>query len=205
MQVLKTKEAYAIYKRLVIYYGVEQLVFFTNEQKPSSFEELKDKLPQHPQGVDWLNIGGQLIPKPDVETLLKNIKSGEVKSWNEIHQFYQQNGKLYSEQKLQHAFASLLEILRIDRSQFHAELFADLLQQALETKTWMMQNIYNSRAKDYQSEFRLMVYDNKTEMENVIGKLDDNIFISQQQQELATFIKTVDHLTQKFSPEKVSA
>jgi hypothetical protein len=46
-----------------------------------------------------------------------------------------------------------------------------LLQQAIETKEWMVKSIYDSRAKDYHSDFRKTVYDNKAEMEKVIGKL----------------------------------
>jgi hypothetical protein len=44
----------------------------------------------------------------------------------------------------------------------------------------MTKGIYESRAKDYYSEFRKMVYDSQKQMDKVIGKLSDNAFINQQ-------------------------
>lgn len=197
-QILKVKEAYRIYKELIVYYGVQQLLHFCQQYNFSSFEALIEALPDQPLRQEWANVGGQLLPKPAVQTLIQNIKSGEIRGWNDVHHFYQQNGKLYSEQKLHHSFASLLELLDIRKAKFTRELFASLLQQTVKTKTWMTENIYESRAKDYQNAFRKMLYDNDAEMEKVVGKLDDNIFINQQQNELEEFKQQVKVLTQQF-------
>ena len=53
------------------------------------------------------------------------------------------------------------------------------------------------RAKDYQSAFRKMVYDNGEEMASVIGKLEDNSFIAQQQQELASFKEQLEKIKER--------
>jgi 23S rRNA maturation mini-RNase III len=66
-----------------------------------------------------------------------------------------------------------------------------LLSEFLETKRWMVNCIRDSRTKDYQNAFRKMVYNNETEMEEVIGKIDDNIFIQQQEQELKELARWV--------------
>lgn len=182
-QIIKVKEAYDVYKRLIIYYAAEQLLNFIQQHSHSSFQQLKAALPKKPERFGWLNIGGQLVPQTALSALLKNIKNNSVQSWNEVHLIYQQNGAVYEEQKLQHAYASLLELLGIDNSSFTPELFSTIVQQGLDMKNWMVQNIYSSRAKDYQSEFRTMMYDSEEEMNNVMGKLDDNIFILQQQKE----------------------
>lgn len=197
-QILKVKEAYRIYKELIVYYGVQQLLHFCQQHSFSSFEALIDALPDQPLRQEWANVGGQLLPKASIQTLIQNIKSGEIRGWNDVHHFYQQNGKLYSEQKLHHAFASLLELLDIRKEEFTRELFASMLQQTVKTKTWMTENIYESRAKDYQNAFRKMLYDNDAEMEKVIGKLDDNVFINQQQKDLEEFKQQVKNLTQQF-------
>jgi 23S rRNA maturation mini-RNase III len=55
----------------------------------------------------------------------------------------------------------------------------------------MVNCIRDSRTKDYQNAFRKMVYNNETEMEEVIGKIDDNIFIQQQEQELKELARWV--------------
>ncbi|MDB5208181.1 MAG: hypothetical protein JWR72_3256 [Flavisolibacter sp.] len=197
VQIIKVKEAYTIYKKLIVYYAVEQILLFSNRHSFSSFEKLKQALPQVPERLEWVNVGGQLLPKTSLGILLNNIKNGEVKGWNEIHQFYQQNGKAYAEQKLHHAYASVLELLEIKPHQFTPELFASLLQQAADTKTWMVENIYDSRAKDFQSDYRQMVYDNEAEMESVMGKLDDNVFIQQQQEELVVFKEGIETVSSR--------
>ncbi|HZH66792.1 MAG TPA: DUF4954 family protein [Flavisolibacter sp.] len=187
VQIIKVKEAYTIYKELIVLYAVEQLLLLCDRHSLSSFNELAEALPQKPERLEWINTGGQLLPKILLDKLLDNIKTGVAKSWSEVHQFYQLNSKAYADQKLQHAYASLLELLKIEQHQFTPELFSSLLQQAGATKTWMVENIYASRAKDFENEFRQMVYDNQAELESVMGKLDDNAFIQQQQQELAAF------------------
>ena len=65
----------------------------------------------------------------------------------------------------------------------------------------MVENIYTSRAKDYQSEFRQMVYNNKEEMDEVIGKLDDNIFIKQQKEQLETLKNKIASIQHNFDPK----
>ena len=61
-----------------------------------------------------------------------------------------------------------------------------------------MQNIYESRARDYQNEFRKMVYDSDAEMNKVLGRLEDNSFIREQQGELEAFSKKINSLLEKF-------
>lgn len=197
----KVKEAYAIYKKLVIYYGVSQIIGFIQSQKILSFDELQENLPAAPQRSEWINVGGQLLPADALNNLLKGIRNNSVQSWEQVHEFYQQNGQSYPEQKFQHAYASLLEILEIEI--INASQFKDLLHQAMEIKEWMFKNIYESRAKDYQSEFRKMLYDNEEEMENVIGKLEDNVFIEQQRKELEKFKSSVEAASKFFQASAI--
>jgi hypothetical protein len=198
VQIVKAKEAYFLYRELIVFYGIEQLVLFVNSHNPVSFEELLEALPALPQRAAFVNVGGQLLPALSVQTLLEQVKRDAIKSWNEVHRFYQQNGKAYAEQKLQHSFASLLEILNIKKTDFTPERFASLLRQALQTKRWMTESIYDSRAKDYNSEFRKMMYDNEAEMEKVVGNLEDNVFINQQKEELQRFSEQTKEIAERF-------
>ena len=149
------------------------------------------------QRSQWLNIGGQLIQKTEVENLKRNIKSGKVKSWDELHNFYRQHGIAYTTDKLNHGYTSLLEILNITPKQFTPTLLKELLQQALVTKAWMCKGIFDSRAKDYSNPFRKMVYDTNEEMNNVIGRLEDNSFIQQQLADLEVMKKQVKAILRK--------
>jgi hypothetical protein len=198
-QLIKVKEAYSVYKHLIVYYGINQLVNHISAAGISSFESLLESLPSKPMRLEWQNVGGQLLPNKEVEFLFNNIKNGSVTSWKEVHLFYRKNNELYELQKLQHGFAALLEILKITPKGFSPSLFKKLLQQSIGTKEWMVQHIYNSRAKDYQNTFRKMLYDNDKEMEEVLGNLDDNIFIKEQKTALKTFKKQIGIIISEFN------
>ncbi|MFN2440422.1 MAG: DUF4954 domain-containing protein, partial [Chitinophagaceae bacterium] len=198
-QLIKVKEAYSIYKQLIVYYGINQIVQHISSANISSLEELLESLPKKPERLEWLNVGGQLLPNSEVDSLFENIKNGGISSWKEVHQFYRQNSEQYKEQKLFHGFACLLEIQKIGTKDFSAVLFKKLLQEAIDTKEWMVKNIYSSRAKDYQNTFRKMLYDNDKEMEEVLGNLDDNIFIREQKATLKDFKNQVSQILSKFN------
>src|SRR5437764_1110300 len=177
VELIKVKEAYLIFKNLIKYYSVTQFIDYIHSHSISSFDDFKRILPLKPVRINWLNIGGQLIPETSFNSFIEDIKTHNIDSWDGIHDYYVQNGVIYKEQKLQHAYASLLELLKITSEQFDSKCFDSLLQDVIDTKEWMFKNIYNSRSKDFQNEFRKMIYDNEKEMEEVIGTLDDNSFI----------------------------
>jgi hypothetical protein len=169
------------------------------ERNISSWQKLVQSLPNKPIRNQWKNIGGQLMPEAAVNSLIRNIRSGKIESWDEVHDFYDKKSNAYSTEKFQHAFASLLEILNLSPKKFTKKIFIGLLQQAVASKEWMTKSIYESRAKYYQNPFRQMVYETEQEMEKVIGKLKDNSFIAQQQQEAITFSKQVANIIQQIA------
>jgi hypothetical protein len=194
----KVLPAYHIFKELVIFYGMSQLMEFIARKNIISFDELKASLPGKVKRNKWINVGGQLMPENVLESFIKNITAGKIKSWKEVHVFYEKNSSIYPDQKMQHAFACLLELSGITMAKFDKKNFFSFLKQAVDTKEWMMKNIFDSRAKDYHNEFRKMTYETVEEMEQVVGKLDDNIFIRQQQDELKSFKKLAAGITKKF-------
>lgn len=198
VQIIKAIQAYTIFKELIIYYGANQLVQYIWRNKINSWETLYPLLPLRARRTSWQNVGGQLIPAPVVKSFIKNIHTGKVKSWDDVHRFYETNSLLYPEQKLQHAFASLLEIMKLNPGSFDKKIFKSFLQQALATREWMVKGIYESRAKDHHSPFRQMVYETKKEMDKVIGKLDQNGFIKQQVNEMKVYREKVNRLSEKF-------
>jgi len=137
-----------------------------------------------------------LVPTDALKNFLEKTRNSSIKSWDEVHQFYGESGKLYKEQKVQHAYASLLELLKADR--LDGACFKKVLVRTLEIKEWMVKNIYESRAKDYQNKFRNMVYGNENEMEVVTGKLEDNVFINQQKEALKDFRLSIENIIKRF-------
>lgn len=144
--------------------------------------------------TEWQNIGGQLIRSEEIEKMLKQIKSGKVKSWDDIHNFYQRQAENYSQEKVVHALAAIKKVSRFSLNRSKPEALKTLLQQSIATKKWMVENIYVSREKDYINPFRLMVYNNPEEMNKVVGSLDDNPFIQQEQEAFDNYKKTVSKI-----------
>ncbi len=197
IKVLKLAKSIAAFKEMIQYYGTVEIFNKIQLHKPDSFETLKKSLSAKIQRSEWLNVGGQLIQKSAAETLKRNIKAGKTKGWSSVHNFYKEEGLAYEADKCNHAYTSLLEILNITPKQFTPALLKQLLQQAVATKEKMCKGIYQAREKDYNSPFRKMVYDTNEEMNNVIGRLEDNSFIQEQLAELDTMKKQVKAVIKK--------
>jgi hypothetical protein len=192
--IIKVQQAYTIFRQLVIYYGTVQCIAQFLENDLKNFAALIKQLPPVPKRNQWINVGGQLIPEEEVEKFRKHVRAGKIKSWDDVHAFYTMQGQAYDADKFEHAFAALLEVLGISVTGFTPEIFKQILLQSVQTKTWLTDGIYESRAKDYTNPFRTMIFDNKEEMDNVWGKLEDNSFIAMQQTELKDFKKKVSGL-----------
>lgn len=192
---VKTEQAYTIFKKLIVFYAVSEILDFIKIKKISSWQALKKSLPSKATRTEWKNIGGQLFPLSLSDTLISNIRNGKIKDWEGVHSYYKRSGTLYKDYKFQHAFASLLEVNNIMPGNIDKKYFRQLLSEYSEMKEWMLTGIYESRAKDYQNEFRMMVYGSAQERDKVIGKLDDNSFINQQKKELARSKRNVSAIS----------
>ena len=62
----------------------------------------------------------------------------------------------------------------------------------------MVKAIYDSRAKDHHNAFRKMVYETQQQMDKVLGKLDENTFVNQQEKEFEKFRKDVNTIVELF-------
>ncbi len=196
--IIKVQQAYTLFKELVIYYGATQCITQFLENNLKTFSAFTKQLPSSPKRNQWINVGGQLIPEREVEKFRKHVHTGKIKSWDDVHAFYAMQAQAYDTDKFEHAFAALLEVLGITAAAFTREVFRDVLRQSVQTKTWLTEGIYESRAKDYTNPFRTMVFDTKEEMAKVWGRLEDNSFIAMQQAELKEYKKKVKGLMKAF-------
>jgi hypothetical protein len=199
VQLLKVPEAYQHFKQQVIYYGTTELMHFIEKKNISSWQKLLKALPAKPVRKQWKNMGGQLMTETDMQALLRNIRSGKISNWDEVHAFYSQKSERYNQEKFLHAFASLLEITKLTPARFTKKAFLSLMKQAASIKEQMVKNIYTSRSKDYSSPYRQMLYDTHREMEMVIGTLKDNSFIKDQQSAGKIFTDKINALIAQFS------
>ncbi|MBM3416346.1 MAG: DUF4954 family protein [Bacteroidetes bacterium] len=194
----KIPEAYRLFKEMIIYYGITELVQMIERRKISTWTKLQQALPGKTERTVWKNAGGLLITESAVQTLVKNIRSGKICDWDAVHEYYIKKSRDYPNDKFRHAWASLLEVLNTSPSGFTKKLFIQLLLQSVATKERMTGAIYDSRAKDYSNPFRQMVYETEEEMEKVLGKLSDNSFINQQQEETAAYRSRISLLIKQF-------
>jgi hypothetical protein len=184
VQIIKVKRSISVFQDLVNLYAAEMLLYHVIRNDIRDFKSLKKTLSAESKRYEWLNIGGQLIMKPEVEKLRSRIRRGKISDWQEIHDFYGEQGKNYEKDRLCHAYASFLELNKIRHSQFSDKHFIGLMEDLIRIREWMAEGIVNSRAKDYSNPFRKMVYENDKEMNMVLGKLNDNSFLKEQEIEM---------------------
>ena len=194
---LKVRQAYAMYLRMIRLYGIEGLMDQLDERQPDDMTAVLKAIPFNARRDSWTNVGGQLIPTPEVNKLRADIGQGKYKSWQDVHQFYRRQSDNHRKQRNTHAIACLLELGVLHKKKLDAAALQLLADEVMETKQWIMQGILESRQKDYINPFRQMVYDTEAEMEQVLGRIDDNAFIQEQQEALSAFGMRLSNLMQR--------
>ena len=101
--------------------------------------------------------------------------------------------------------AGVNEVYDINLKKASPGIIKSLLQRSIATKQWMVKEIYESRAKDYRNPFRKMVYETPEAMNKVVGRLEDNTFIKQEQQALEDYKKEMQQLVTKLKLDKPNA
>jgi hypothetical protein len=198
-------KAYHLFKELVMYYLVQQLLEHIRTNNIKTHEQLIESLPSKATLAPWMNVGGQLILRSEIDKLNKQIVAGRIKDWDAVHNFYAQQGKNYQSEKLAHAMAAVREVFDINLKKASPGIIKSLLHQSITTKEWMVKEIYESRAKDYRNPFRKMVYETTEAMNKVVGKLEDNSFIKQEQKALEEYKKDIHQLVTKLKLDKPGA
>ncbi|HEY4288329.1 MAG TPA: DUF4954 family protein [Puia sp.] len=194
VRLIKVHQAWSLFRELIVHHAVNQVLSLAKEKGLLGLAEIQQNLPSDLTPARWINAGGQLIRETELQKLIGQIHSGKVKSWEQIHQFYQKQGEQYEADKLQHALAAFRQVTRLSLRKAKKEAFDKILQQSLATKEWMTKEIYASRAKDYTNPFRQMVYESTGEMNAVIGRLQDNSFIKQEKESLRKYKKHIETL-----------
>ncbi len=198
---IKVQQAYDAFNKMICFYGIYQLIVLC-EGYGQNKTDIRQYLGKNKR-TQWLNVGGQLIPEEEVHRFKTDIKEDKINSWHHVHQFYISQGEQYNQQKREHAIASLLEIKEVNVDDVTTTHLLQWLDEATELKEMMVDAIYRSREKDYTNPFRKMMYENEREMNIVLGKLEENSFIKQQEEELSDFIKRIHTIKQKLQSADV--
>lgn len=185
--IVKAAEAYKIYLQLIEVYIAQNVVTYFEDATKKNIEDLLTNFPKKNNETNWENIGGQLMTQKSVDLLKQRIKQNKITCWDGVHNFYNQQSQHYNTQVLQHAvnvFCTINKLKSIEN-----KTLIEVLQRSIVTKTWLTNNVFASREKDYSNPFRKMVYDTNEEMDRVLGKLEDNSFIKEENERLELFKK----------------
>jgi hypothetical protein len=193
VHLLKVHKTYPLFRALIVLYAVKNAMQFIDTNEIKTFEAIHN-IALTAQREPWFNVGGQLMPASTLHAVKEDIRENKISSWADLHAQYQEIGKQYATQKLQHAIASLLYVQEKTIADFDADFFIECLQASIQTQTLLTDGILQSRAKDYENPFRKMTYETEAEMDAVVGKLEDNSFIKQTQEDLIVYKQKVKAL-----------
>jgi NDP-sugar pyrophosphorylase family protein len=138
----------------------------------------------------WENLGGQLVPAPDLEEILSRAASGRIPTWLDMHAEYARLAEAYPLEKARHAWAilawlwapSAVEAMpRGTGAPRPPELGATALEEALAAFSRLTErveeDVYRSRKKDYENAFRRATFRTAAEAEAVMGSAERNGFV----------------------------
>jgi hypothetical protein len=187
--IMKPTRAYKAYREMVLYFAIKTLVAYGTKHQQTLVQLKKDYVV--PEQTSWLNIGGQLIRKSDIDGLKAKVKARVINSWDELHLAYQEMNEQYEKLKVQQAFNALERLHSISLSQLEESQWENYLNETIAIARSIASKTESSRKKDYVHPFRKMVYDSDEEMNAVLGSFEDNSFIKNTRISMSTFIQTV--------------
>ncbi|MCR5622363.1 MAG: DUF4954 family protein [Treponema sp.] len=185
----KPAQAYREYRRILKYFAVESLMQWGLER---GIEELDAgdiaKIKELPLYTSWMNVGGQVIPSSKVFELFSLVKIGRIKGWAEVHAFYDECQRSYTDYKARYAIYLLEQLYSRESESFTREIYTDITQDVAYVSMNMLESSITSREKDYTDFFRSITFRNKRERDTVLGSLEDN-----------SFLKHLRHSTDEFN------
>ena len=189
--ILKAPKGYEAYEQMLVYYGVTNLLYYFESHPDASFDDMVNDLTDERQ-TEWVNLGGQLVKRQDVEQLCADIGNGTLDSWKAIHHRYDELWEQYPKEKQRHAYATLCAVL--NTSALTPQQWQELLDRALDIQDIIRDRVYDSRQKDYENPFRLATYRSIEEMNAAIGTVEDNSFILQVREETELFNERIQNI-----------
>ena len=155
--ILKANEGMKAYEEMLVFYAMKTL----EGQPLSAFHSPLSAL------TEWVNIGGQLVAKPDMEQLIADVENGAIDGWTQLHDRMDSLWQAYPAQCAAHAYGVLCRLAGVDT------LTDDLWQQYRQRYSDIQQFIEEqkgvSRHKDYVNPYRNMTYWDDAERDAVLG------------------------------------
>lgn len=174
VRIIKSVEAYNAYNDMLVWYGVTTLVkYFENIR--IGFDGFQLSVPLDDIDFEWINLGGQLMPKKRLTEIIAKIKNGKLKTWQDIHRSYDDAYSFYEKDKAENAYAILCKNAGVKK--LSSELWNSFLDRAIEIRSYMEMQIFCTKNKDYSNRFRDMTYLTAEERNAVLGVIENNSLI----------------------------
>ena len=191
VMILKTYKAYHAYGDMLHHYAIKNILAYFGSHPEATISSMQNDLKIKRQ-PEWINLGGQIMQKTDMDDLRSDIGSGTLNTWEDIHNRYNKLWAKYPLDKQKHAYGLLCEMLGTDKL---TELqWEEALNKAVDIQDYVCDQVYTSRKKDYDNSFRQATFRNPDEMKAAIGTIDDNSFIIQVRKETDDFKKLVSDI-----------
>ncbi|NLE32481.1 MAG: DUF4954 family protein, partial [Bacteroidales bacterium] len=193
--ILKAWKAWRAYRDMLYHYSMKNLIAYMTQHPDARLADMHADLGGSPRVAEWVNLGGQLMPKADLDQLREDIGQGRLNSWKAIHQRYDELWQRYPLDKQRHAYAMLCTLLNIEK--MDAKTWSVSLDKAIALQDYICEQVYDSRRKDYDNHFRQVTFKDEAEMIAAVGTIDDNSFIVQVREETAAFRNLINTLKQR--------
>jgi hypothetical protein len=192
VRILKPCRAYRAYREMLCYYGVKTLAEYLAADGGGDFLRFQ-AAHREEQPLEWVNLGGQLVPQAKAAALMAAVRQGELRGWEEIHREYE---NFHREYPLDRAL-NALQVLRFLRAGTNGtggalpisrEAWNHLIGEAVALRRYIDEQVYLTKLKDFTDPFRSITYRNREEQDAVLGKIEDNPFIKSVREETLRFI-----------------
>ena len=203
--ILKPLHAWAAYHDMLLYYSLKTLVNYLEENPGLSYNAFVNEMENSKERVkEWVNLGGQIVPAFRVDSLRERIRQGELDTWDSIHAVYDEMAAAYPLDRAHHAWETYRYLDRQpsrtgepEHPLKTAEFFIKELDNLLLLSRFVADQVYKSRAKDFNDPFRTMTYRNREEMVQVLGKIEDNSFVKLVNERTKTLEESVRKLSER--------
>jgi hypothetical protein len=192
--ILKPYKAYHAYGDILHYYATKNLMEYLRSYPKATFTKMCKYLKGKRQ-KEWVNLGGQMMSKEDLDKLRLDIGSAKLDSWKEIHNRYNDLWAKYNTDKQKHAYATLCELYGTENLTI-AE-WKSAIDKTITIQKYVCDQVYNSRKKDFDNPYRQTTFRSKAEMNAAFGTVDENSFIVQVRKETEEFEKLAEEIRKR--------
>jgi Domain of unknown function (DUF4954) len=192
--ILKPYKAYHAYRDILHYYATKNLIVYVSSNAKTTFPKMCKDL-KGKRLKEWVNLGGQLMQKDDVDKLRTDIGSGKLKTWKDIHNRYDDLWAKYKVDKQKHAFATLCDLYEAEN--LTKTDWKSALNKVVKIQKFVCDQVYNSRKKDFDNPYRQSTFRNMAEMKAAFGTIEENSFIVQVRKETEDFEIQVEEIKKR--------